>query len=126
MVPIPKYGKLYLPQVVSTNVSLGHPVFQACNNAPTLPRPPTPGRACTGGDLQKLFDKFPTPGNDFVLQIPYSLYRDFKINEHSRTNAPINPGNKLHLTNHYKSPPAINYLTWARWGLTMIGAYNGM
>ena len=23
------------------------------------------------GDLQELFDKFPTPGDDFMLQIPY-------------------------------------------------------
>ena len=23
------------------------------------------------GDLQKLFDKFPTPGDNFMLQIPY-------------------------------------------------------
>ena len=35
--------------------------------------PPTPGRAMVGigGDLQKLFDKFPTPGDNFMLQIPY-------------------------------------------------------
>ena len=35
--------------------------------------PPTPGRAEIGisGDLQELFDKFPTPGDDFMLQIPY-------------------------------------------------------
>ena len=24
-----------------------------------------------GGDLQRLFDKLPTPGDDLVLQIPY-------------------------------------------------------
>jgi len=35
--------------------------------------PPTPGRAQVGisGDLQKLSDKFPTPGDDLMLQIPY-------------------------------------------------------
>ena len=36
------------------------------------PHPPHAGRAEVGisGDLQELFDKFPTPGDDFMLQIP--------------------------------------------------------
>ena len=35
--------------------------------------PPTPGWAdvAISGDLQELFDKFPTPGDNFMLQIPY-------------------------------------------------------
>ena len=55
--------------------------------------PPTPGRARVGiiGDLQESFDKFPTPGDNFMLQIPYILYRDFKNNETSWTNAPTLP-----------------------------------
>ena len=36
------------------------------------PHAPTPGRAEVGisGDLQELFDKLPTPRDDFMLQIP--------------------------------------------------------
>ena len=82
--------------------------------------PPTPGRARVGiiGDLQKSFDKFPTPGDNFMSQIPYILYRDSKTNENSRTNAPA-LGTKyadksLQIPTHCP--------TWGRWGLTMIGA----
>ena len=39
----------------------------------SLHAPPTPGRAEVGisGDLEEIFDKFPHPGDDFMLQIPY-------------------------------------------------------
>ena len=82
--------------------------------------PPTPGHAQVGiiGDLQESFDKFPTPGDNFMLQIPYILYRDSKNNENSWTNAPT-LGTKyadklLQIPTHFP--------TWGRWGLTMIGA----
>ena len=32
---------------------------------------PTHPRSGRGGNLQELLDKFPTPGDDFMLQIPY-------------------------------------------------------
>ena len=32
---------------------------------------PTHPRSSRDGDLQELFDKFPTPGDDFMLQISY-------------------------------------------------------
>ena len=35
---------------------------------------PTHPRSGRGGDLQELFDKFPTPGDDFMLQIPYKSF----------------------------------------------------
>ena len=55
--------------------------------------PPTPG------DFQELFDKFPTLGEDFMLQAPYILYRVLK-NEICWTNTPT-------LGTNYadKSPP---------------------
>ena len=39
----------------------------------SLLHPTHVGRAEVGisGDLRELFDKFPTPGDDFMLQIPY-------------------------------------------------------
>ena len=50
---------------------------------------PTPaaGRARVGiiGDLQESFDKFPTLGGKFMLQIPYILYRDYKNNTWTNT-----------------------------------------
>ena len=45
---------------------------------PTYPRS---GTGVISGDLQELFNKFPAPGDDFMLQIPYILYRDSKNNE---------------------------------------------
>ena len=55
----------------------------------------------------KLFDIFPTPGDNFMLHIPYIipyiLYRDSKNNEIFWTN-----------------PRPL--LDWGRWGLTVIGA----
>ena len=56
------------------------------------------------GDLQELFDRFPNLGDDFMLQIPYILYRDYKNNENSWTNAP-QPWGQIMLTNRYKSLP---------------------
>ena len=80
----------------------------------------TPGRAQVGiiGDLQESFDKFPTPGDTFMLQIPYILYRDSKNNENSWTNAPT-LGTKyvdksLQIPTHCP--------IWGRWGLTVLGA----
>ena len=72
------------------------------------------------GDLQESFDKFPTPGDNFMLQIPYILYRDSKNNENSWTNAPT-LGTKyadksLQISTHCP--------TWGKWGLTMIGAFG--
>ena len=65
----------------------------------------TLGQAQKGisGDLQELFDRFPNPGNDFMLQIPI-LYRDYKNNENSWTNAP-QPWGQIMLTIRYKSLP---------------------
>ena len=65
--------------------------------------PPTPGRAWVGitEDLQELFDKFPTPGDNFMLQIPYILYRDSKNNENSWTNAPTLGTNSSTLGTNY-------------------------
>ena len=31
-------------------------------------------RSGRGGDLQEILDKFPTPGDDFMLQIPTNRY----------------------------------------------------
>ena len=83
----------------------------------SLSRPPTPGRARVGiiGNLQESFNKFPTPGANFMLQIPYILYRDSKNNEDSWTNAPT-LGTKyadksLQIPTHCP--------TWGRWGLTI-------
>ena len=56
-----------------------------------------------GGDLHKSFDKFPTPGNRFMLQTPCISYRDFKNNENFWTNAPTLGIN--YAENQYKSPP---------------------
>ena len=65
-------------------------------------------------DFQESFDKFPTPGDNFMLQIPYILYN----NENFWTNAPTlgtKYANKsLQIPTHCP--------TWGRWGLTMIGA----
>ena len=82
--------------------------------------PPTPGRARVGiiGDLQESFDRFPTPGDNFMLQIPYILYGDSKNNENLWTNAPT-----LGTNYAYKSLQIPTRCpTWGRWGLTMIGA----
>ena len=79
---------------------------------------PTYPRSGKGGDLQESFDKFPTPGDNYMLQIPYILYRDSKINENSWTNAPT-------LGTKYADKSlqiSIHCPTWGRWGLTMIGA----
>ena len=57
------------------------------NNAPIIVTPHLP-QVGTGGDLQELLDKIPTAGDNFMLQIPYILYRDSKNNENSWTNAP--------------------------------------
>ena len=66
--------------------------FLNVSNAPTYycHAPPTPGRAWVGiiGDLQESFNKFPTPGDNFMLQVPYILYRHSRNNENSWTNAP--------------------------------------
>ena len=35
---------------------------------------PTHPRSGRGGDLQELFDKFPTRGDDFMLQIPHKSH----------------------------------------------------
>ena len=75
-------------------------------------------RSGTGGDLQGSFNKFPTPGDNFMLQTPYILYTDSKNNENSWTNAPT-LGTKyddksLQIPTHCQ--------TWGRWGLPMIGA----
>ena len=70
------------------------------------------------GDLQESFDKFPTPGDNFMLQIPYILYGDSKNNENLWTNAPT-----LGTNYAYKSLQIPTRCpTWGRWGLTMIGA----
>ena len=70
------------------------------------------------GDLQELFDKFPTPGDNFMLQIPYVLYRDSENNENSWTNAPTletkYADKLLQIPTHCP--------TWGGRGLTMIGA----
>ena len=85
---------------------------------------PTPGQAQVGitGDLQESFDKFPTPGDNFMLQIPYILYRDSKNNENSWANAPTLGTNyadkSLQIPTHYP--------TWGRWGLTMISTLRGV
>ena len=51
---------------------------------------PTYPRSGTGGDLQESFDKFPAPGENLMLQIPYILYRDSE----NMDKCP-NPGDKL-------------------------------
>ena len=82
--------------------------------------PPTPGRARVGiiGDLQESFNKFPTPGDNFMLQIPYILYGDFKNNENLWTNSPTLGTN--YADKSLQIPTRCP--TWGRWGLTMIGA----
>ena len=62
--------------------------FQLC--AHHCHAPPTPRRTWVGiiGDLQEHLTNSPTPGDNFMLQIPYILYRDSKNNENSWTNAP--------------------------------------
>ena len=40
------------------------------------------------GNLEKSFDKFLTPGDNFMLHIPCISYRDSKNNENFWTNAP--------------------------------------
>ena len=82
---------------------------------------PTYPRSGTGGDywgFARAIRQIPTPGDNFLLQIPYILYRNSKNNENSRTNAPT-LGTKyadksLQIPTHFP--------TWGRWGLTMIGA----
>ena len=67
--------------------------------------PHTPGRAQVGiiGDLHELLNQFPTPGDNFMLQIPYILYMDSKQNENSWINAPTQGTN--YADNCYKSSP---------------------
>ena len=91
--------------------------LRSSNYAPIIVKPHLP-QSGKGGDLQRLFDKFPTPGDNFMLQIPCILYRDSKNNENSWTNAPILGPNyadkSLQIPTHCP--------IWGRWGLTMIGA----
>ena len=60
-------------------------------------------RSGTDGDLQKSLYKFLTPGDDFMLQIPYKLYRDPKNNE--IFGQMPHPLGQIMLKNRYKSPP---------------------
>ena len=54
-------------------------------------------------NLQELFDKFPIPGDNLMLQIPYILYRDSKNNE--ILGQMPQPWGQIMLTDRYKSPP---------------------
>ena len=54
-------------------------------HAPIIVMPHLPQVGHRWGLLRicKSFDKFPTPGDNFMLKIPYILYRDSKNNENS-------------------------------------------
>ena len=56
------------------------------------------------GDLLESFDKFPTPGDNFMLQIPYILYRDYSKTMKLYEQMP-QPWGQIMVTNRYKSPP---------------------
>ena len=51
-----------------------------------------------------------------MLQIPYNLYRDSKNSANPWTNAPTLG------TNYADKWLPKHFLTWGKWGLTMIGA----
>ena len=70
------------------------------------PHLPQPGRARVGISGEFL-DNFPNHGDDFILQIPYILYRDSKNNENSCRDKCPNPGGKLRwqiITNPHPLP----------------------
>ena len=85
--------------------------------------PPTPGRVRVGsiiGDLQKSFYKFPTPDDNFMLQIP-NIWICIGIPKVMKILGQMpQPWGQM-LTNRYKSPPIARPGVGA-WGLTMIGA----
>ena len=58
----------------------------------------------SGGNLLKLFDKLPTLGDDFMLQISYDFVQRVPNNENSLINEPIG-WRQIWLTIAYKSPP---------------------
>ena len=97
------------------------PSLSHFSNAPIIAMPHLPhvGQGWDYWGFTKVLWQFPTPGDNFMLQIPHILYRDCKNNENSQTNSST-------LGKNYSDDKSLQIpthcLTRGRWRLTMIGA----